>query len=71
MTKEEVYYCEACGKPLPFVPRTCCSGFDCGCMGKPIDPPVCSDECYAKAYPHMLSRETQRLLDDAEHEEYP
>lgn len=26
--------------------NTCCSGRDCGCMGMPIEPPVCSDECY-------------------------
>jgi hypothetical protein len=25
---------------------TCCSGRDCGCMGMPIDPIVCSSECY-------------------------
>jgi DNA-directed RNA polymerase subunit RPC12/RpoP len=26
----------------------CCSGYMCGCMGMPVDPPVCSDECYDK-----------------------
>ena len=26
--------------------QTCCSGRDCGCMGQPIDPPICSDNCY-------------------------
>lgn len=26
-------------------PQYCCSGYQCGCMGKPIDPPLC-DECY-------------------------
>jgi hypothetical protein len=27
-------------------PQMCCSGRDCGCMGMPIDPIVCSEECY-------------------------
>ena len=27
-------------------PKMCCSGRDCGCMGMPIDPIVCSKECY-------------------------
>ncbi len=49
----EQWYCIACDKPLSFVPRMCCDGRECGCMGQPIDPPVCSNECYAKAYPHM------------------
>jgi len=66
---EEQFYCEGCGNPLSFTPRTCCSDFDCGCMGRPIDPPVCSAECYHKAYPHMLRLETQQMLDDIEHEE--
>ena len=26
--------------------RYCCDGRDCGCMGQPIDPPVCDDKCY-------------------------
>jgi len=27
-------------------PQLCCNGRECGCMGMPIDPVVCSDECY-------------------------
>lgn len=27
-------------------PLMCCSGRDCGCMGMPIHPIVCSKECY-------------------------
>lgn len=26
----------------------CCSGHECGCMGQPTEPPVCSKECYDK-----------------------
>lgn len=28
--------------------QMCCNGSDCGCQGLPVDPPVCSDECYDK-----------------------
>ncbi len=28
---------------------TCCSGRDCGCMGLPIDPPIC-DKCYEQSW---------------------
>lgn len=24
----------------------CCNGNNCGCLGQPIHPPVCSEECY-------------------------
>ena len=27
-------------------PQMCCSGRECGCMGMPIDPIICSEECY-------------------------
>jgi len=27
-------------------PKMCCNGRECGCMGMPIDPVVCSSECY-------------------------
>ena len=39
-------YCEICDNEIDIKP--CCSGFDCGCMGKPTEPPVCSKECYDK-----------------------
>jgi hypothetical protein len=49
---EEAPDCIVCDKQLTFIPRMCCNGFDCGCMGQPIDPQVCSDECFAAAaYP--------------------
>ena len=38
--------CEICDNEIEI--RLCCSGFECGCMGLPIDPPVCSNECYDK-----------------------
>lgn len=43
---EIIYKCITCGEPLPdYVPLMCCSGRDCGCMGLPSEPPVCSSEC--------------------------
>ena len=41
------YHCEACGQPLQdFKPKMCCSSFDCGCRGLPVEPPVCSEKCW-------------------------
>lgn len=36
--------CEVCGTEIDVI--ICCSGRECGCMGEPSEPPVCSDECY-------------------------
>jgi hypothetical protein len=42
-------YCMICGKEfLGEEPKMCCSGRDCGCMGLPIEPVVCSENCYNK-----------------------
>ena len=39
--------CMVCSKKfIDTPPEFCCSGKDCGCMGMPIDPVVCSHECY-------------------------
>lgn len=39
--------CMMCGKPLEdYKPNMCCSGFMCGCMGLPTEPPICSSECW-------------------------
>ena len=41
--------CMVCGKDFQGEePKMCCSGRECGCMGMPIEPVVCSDECYDK-----------------------
>lgn len=37
-------YCLICEAEIEV--QMCCSGRDCGCMGQPIDPPICSDKCY-------------------------
>lgn len=43
--------CEVCGKPVPdYVPKFCCNAFDCGCGGKPVEPCICSEECWERMY---------------------
>lgn len=42
--------CENCNSPLDFEPQMCCSGADCGCRGMPVDPMVCSIDCYNVLY---------------------
>ena len=38
--------CLICEKPVDdYEPKMCCSGFECGCMGLPIEPCVCSIAC--------------------------
>ena len=36
--------CDVCGFEIEIT--MCCSGNQCGCMGQPTEPPVCSEECY-------------------------
>ena len=39
--------CQVCGKEyMGEEPKGCCSGRDCACMGQPIEPMVCSSECW-------------------------
>ncbi len=39
--------CIICGKEVPdYEPKMCCSGRECGCLGLPTEPCVCSQECY-------------------------
>lgn len=41
--------CMVCGTEFEGEePKMCCSGRDCGCMGMPVEPIVCSSECYEK-----------------------
>lgn len=39
-------YCEICGTEIELT--ICCNGRECGCMGLPVEPPACSNECYDK-----------------------
>lgn len=36
--------CVVCGTEIEI--QMCCSGGDCGCMGRPTEPPVCDAKCY-------------------------
>lgn len=49
MSNKIEYTCDICGKiVIGYKPQLCCNGFECGCMGKPVEPCVCSDECFEK-----------------------
>lgn len=39
-------FCKVCGFEIEV--QMCCSGYMCGCMGQPIHPPVCSEDCYGE-----------------------
>lgn len=39
--------CMSCGETFKGEePQMCCSGRECGCMGLPTEPVVCSERCY-------------------------
>jgi len=55
--KKKKWKCIICGKEVSdYEPEYCCAGniygsdYACGCMGKPIEPPLCSDECAEMIY---------------------
>lgn len=40
--------CLICNRPVPdYAPEYCCHGYECGCLGHPTNPCVCSPECSA------------------------
>ncbi len=39
--------------------QMCCSGSDCGCMGLPIDMPVCSQKCEREALKHAYFKKAE------------
>jgi hypothetical protein len=46
--------CIICGKPVPdYTPKFCCNGRECGCMGQPVEPCVCSKECGEALFSHI------------------
>lgn len=42
--EKRIGYCEICNTQIEVT--FCCSSFDCGCMGLPIDHSFCSNKCY-------------------------
>lgn len=46
--------CLICGKSvLDYEPEMCCDGRECGCMGQPTNPCVCSKECGAAVFDYI------------------
>lgn len=52
--------CEICGTEIEI--KLCCSGRDCGCMGMPIEPPVCSSDCYGKYMAKIKKQNSQKQV---------
>ncbi len=47
MDSNGIWRCCVCSAPMPgHEPPTCCGGHECGCMGKPTEPNVCSKTCW-------------------------
>jgi len=45
----DVSKCVVCDVEVPdYEPEFCCNAFDCGCRGMPIEPCICSEECWDK-----------------------
>ena len=58
-------HCENCGEFVEgFEYEYCCSGYMCGCMGLPIEPCVCSGDCYEELFGKrkQLSDKDKKLL---------
>lgn len=40
-------HCEICGKFMEgYEYEMCCNGFECECMGRPVEPCICSNKCW-------------------------
>ena len=56
--------CLICGKPvLDYEPVGCCDGRECGCMGLPTNPCVCSQGCDAALMTGIGKTYEQRRID--------
>jgi hypothetical protein len=56
------YDCLMCEKEvLDYEPQMCCSGHDCGCMGQPVEPCLCSIECSRALFRYDGSIEERRI----------
>lgn len=56
--------CIVCGEVVPdYEPEYCCYGntygteYPCGCMGLPIEPPLCSSKCTEEVYGKAVKEE--------------
>ncbi|RJE88606.1 hypothetical protein D3P07_11465 [Paenibacillus sp. 1011MAR3C5] len=53
INKQHIYNtkCIVCDAQVyDYEPQMCCDGRECGCMGKPLEPPLCSTECEEKVF---------------------
>jgi len=48
-------YCDICEKEIEI--HTCCDGYQCGCMGQPTEPPICSSEVCYFMYMNKLNKQ--------------
>jgi len=47
-------HCLICGADvLDYDPQMCCGGHECGCMGLPTNPCLCSKECADALFNHI------------------
>lgn len=54
MGSDGVWLCCNCSSPMAgHEPPTCCSGYECGCMGQPTEPNVCSEKCWKELMPDL------------------
>ena len=64
LTRKIMYECLICCKPVPdYEPSFCCNGRECGCMGQPTEPCVCSDACADALYNGIGKTYEQRRID--------
>ena len=59
-------HCEICETEIDI--QMCCSSAnaDCGCMGMPVEPPVCSEKCYNKYMERFSSPTRYTALFDSD-----
>ena len=63
-TVEAIVRCLICQKPMPdYDPMFCCSGHECGCMGLPTNPQVCSQRCMTACLYGIGKTMEQRRID--------
>ena len=52
--------CVICGEIVEnYKPDYCCNETDCGCGGRPIEPPVCSDKCWK-----IINKDMEIIIED-------
>lgn len=56
-TKGKLWFCDGCSVMLrvkrSYKPENCCSGYECGCHGMPVNPVFCN-KCIRRIYGKSL-----------------